>query len=103
LNINPQGNFMQHPSTHASGYNVAHMQQKEKDTGHFRLIVLPLKGGKPAEIAFTNGQTETWLSPPTGGYKLKLELVSNEFADKVLASTEMVAIQVRDQARDLPQ
>ena len=81
---------------HASGFNVAHMQQKEKDTGHFRLIVLPLKGGKPAEIAFTNGQTETWLSPPAGAYKLKLELVSNEMADKVLATSEMLAIQVRD-------
>jgi hypothetical protein len=81
---------------HASGYNVAHMQQKEKDTGHFRLIVQPLKGGKPAEIAFTNGQTEAWLSPPAGGYKLKLELVSNEVADKVLATSEIVAVQVRD-------
>jgi Domain of unknown function (DUF4399) len=81
---------------HASGYNVAHMQQKEKDTGHFRLIVQPLKGGKPAEIAFTNGQTEAWLSPPAGGYKLKLELVSNEVADKVLATSEIVAVHVRD-------
>ena len=81
---------------HASGFNVAHMQQKEKDTGHFRLIITPTKGGKPAEIAFANGQTEAWLSPPSGGYKLKLELVSNELADKVLATSEAVAIQVRD-------
>ena len=81
---------------HAAGFNVAHMQQKEKDTGHFRLIVIPAKGGKFAEMSFTNGQTEAWLSPPPGGYKLKLELVSNEFADKVLATTETIAIQVKD-------
>lgn len=81
---------------HASGYNVAHMQQKEKDTGHFRLIVLPLKGGKAAEIALSNGQTEVWLSPPAGSYKLKLELVSNESSDKILASSDAVNIQVRD-------
>jgi hypothetical protein len=81
---------------HASGFNVAHAQQKEKDTGHFRLIVTPTKGGKPAEITLQNGQTEAWLSPPSGGYKLKLELVSNEFAGKVLETSEVVAIQVRD-------
>lgn len=81
---------------HASGYNVAHMQQKEKDTGHFRLTVAPANGGKPAEISFTNGQTEAWLSPPAGGYKLKLELVSNEVKDKVLASSDGTAIVVRD-------
>jgi hypothetical protein len=80
---------------HASGFNVAHAQQKEKDTGHFRLILLPLRGGKFAEMSFANGQTETWLSPPVGSYKLKLDLVSNEFPDKVLATSDMVAIQVQ--------
>jgi Domain of unknown function (DUF4399) len=81
---------------HAAGFNVAHMQQKEKDTGHFRLFLTPANGGKQAEIAFANGQTEVWLSPPAGSYKLKLELVSNEIADKVLAISEAIAIQVRD-------
>lgn len=84
---------------HASGFNVAHMKQKEKDTGYFRLIVQPLKGGKAAEIALSNGQTEVWLSPPAGGYKLKLELVSNELADNILASSDAVTIQVRDLAQ----
>jgi Domain of unknown function (DUF4399) len=81
---------------HASGYNVAHAQQKEKDTGHFRLIVTPTQGGRHADIAFVNGQTEAWLSPPAGGYKLKLELISNEFTDKVLTMSEVLPIQVRD-------
>jgi hypothetical protein len=81
---------------HASGFNVAHMQQKEKDTGHFRLIMTALRGGKTSEIAFTNGQTETWLSPPSGTYKMKLELVSNEFPDKVLGTSEVISMHVRD-------
>lgn len=81
---------------HASGFNVAHLQQKEKDTGHFRLIMTALRGGKTAEIAFPNGQTETWLSPPAGSYKMKLELVSNELPDKVLATLGVVGFHVRD-------
>jgi hypothetical protein len=79
---------------HASGFNVAHAQQKEKDTGHFRLNLLPDGGGKPVQMRFTNGQTETWLSPPAGGYTLKLDLVSNEFPDKVLASSSALDIEV---------
>jgi hypothetical protein len=81
---------------HASGFNVAHMQQKEKETGHFRLIMSPLNGGKSAEMSFLNGQTETWLSPPSGVYKLKLELVSNDGTDKILATSEAVTVQVRE-------
>lgn len=81
---------------HASGFNVAHEQQKEKDTGHFRLTMTQIQGGKRAEIVFANGQTEAWLSPPADGYKLKLELISNELTDKVLATSEIVAIQVRN-------
>ena len=62
---------------HASGLNVAHLSQQEKDTGHFHLTVLPKNGGKPAEIDFVNGQTETWLSPPSGEYRLKLMFLDN--------------------------
>lgn len=80
---------------HASGFNVAHLQQKEKDTGHFRLVVTPTRGGKSAEMVFVNGQTETWLSPPTGGYKLKLDLISNDVPGKSLAESPAVAINVQ--------
>lgn len=68
---------------HASGLNVAHQSQQEKDTGHFRLTVKP-QGGKPAELNFTNGQTEVWLSPPAGAYSLMLEFVDNMNLQKTL-------------------
>ncbi len=70
---------------HASGLNVAHLMQQEKDTGHFRLSVIPQGGGKPVELIFTNGQTETWLAPPAGSYKLKLDLIDNVNPGKTLA------------------
>ncbi len=62
---------------HASGLNVAHLSQQEKDTGHFHLTVSPKSGGKPAEIDFVNGQTEVWLAPPAGVYRLKLAFLDN--------------------------
>ena len=72
---------------HASGFNVAHQVQQVKDTGHFRLTVIPQHGGKPVDLLFPNGQTETWLSPPTGAYKLKLDLLDNLNPAKTLAET----------------
>jgi dipeptidyl aminopeptidase/acylaminoacyl peptidase len=80
---------------HASGLNVAHLQQKEKDTGHFRLEITPNKGGKPVELNFSNGQTEAWLAPPIGDYSLKLYLVDNTQPDKMLAESGSVAVLVR--------
>jgi hypothetical protein len=61
---------------HASGLNVGHLAQKQKDTGHFRLTVTPAKG-QEAVMDFVNGQTEVWLSPPAGDYAVKLEFVDN--------------------------
>lgn len=80
---------------HASGLNVAHLSQKEKDTGHFRLTVSPQGGGKPAELDFVNGQTEVWLSPPSGPYALKLEFLDNANPGNALA--EPVTLPVRVQ------
>lgn len=82
---------------HASGLNVAHLTQAEKDSGHFRLTVSPQGGGKPAELDFVNGQTEAWLSPPAGPYSLKLELVDNANPAKLLA--DAVTTQVRVSSR----
>lgn len=61
---------------HASSLNVAHQSQKQKDTGHFRLTMTP-KSGAPAVMDFVNGQTEVWLAPPKGAYRVELELVNN--------------------------
>lgn len=78
----------------ASGFNVAHLNQKEKDTGHFRLTLTPEKGGKPAEMNLVNGQTEVWLSPPNGSYAMKLDLVDNADPGKMLAQTVAVSVRV---------
>jgi hypothetical protein len=78
----------------ASGFNVAHLNQKVKDTGHFRLTLTPEKGGKPAELSLVNGQTEVWLSPPSGKYAMKLDLVDNLNPGKTLAETIAVPVRV---------
>jgi hypothetical protein len=71
---------------HASGLPVSHVQAQASGTGHFRLTVTP--AGKPAQVlAFRGGQTEVWLNPPRGDYQLKLELVSNQDPERVLATT----------------
>jgi hypothetical protein len=80
---------------HVSGFNLAHRQQKEKDTGHFVLRMTSSSSGKSAELPFANGQTETWLAPPAGGYKLKLELVSNDAPGKVLAESANLTIEAK--------
>ncbi len=79
---------------HASGFNIAHLQQQEKETGHFRLKLTSIQNGKTQTISFTNGQTETWLQPPAGNYRIKLELISNESPEKKLAETQLETISV---------
>jgi hypothetical protein len=78
----------------ASGFNVAHLNQKEKDTGHFRLTLTPEKGGKPAQIEMVNGQTEVWLSPPIGNYAMTLALIDNLDLGRTLATTVAVPVRV---------
>lgn len=83
---------------HASGWNVAHLAQREKDTGHFRLTVVPLgsaNAAKSAEMNFVNGQTEVWLEPPAGDYELRLDLMDNTSPAKVLASSEARTVKLR--------
>jgi hypothetical protein len=79
---------------HASGLNVAHVSQREKDTGHFRLTLNPRGAGKPVELDFTEGQTEVWLAPPRGDYSLRLELLDNVNPGKALAEAVSVPVQV---------
>lgn len=75
---------------HASGFNIAPAFTRLAGTGHFRLTVSPLHG-KPQPIAFTGGETETWLQPPAGDYALELDLVSNTDG-AVLASARPVHV-----------
>ncbi len=71
---------------HASGLNVAHLAQAEKDTGHFRLTLANAKGVQAAKMDFVNGQTEVWLEPPAGDYTLQLDFLDNQKGGKVLYS-----------------
>ncbi|MDO8346022.1 MAG: DUF4399 domain-containing protein [Cellvibrio sp.] len=79
---------------HASGLNVAHLSQKEKDTGHFRLTLTSLSRGKHSEMAFVNGQTETWLAPPPGTYSMKLDFMDNNTPGKTMADSVAMPIRV---------
>lgn len=79
---------------HVSGLNVAHLSQKQKDTGYFRLTVMPKNGGKPVEMNFTQGQTETRLAPPSGAYRLKLDFMNNLNPGQKLADSVSTAVLV---------
>ena len=79
---------------HASGLNVAHLSQKEKDTGHFRLTLTSPKSGKPEILDFVNGQTEAWLAPPSGAYGMKLDFVDNSMPGKTMTDSGSVPIRV---------
>ena len=80
---------------HASGLNVAHLSQHEKDTGHFRLAVVPKAAVKAAVIDLVDGQTEVWLAPPAGDYTLKLEFIENVNPANVLVVGVSKAVKVR--------
>ena len=80
---------------HASGLNVAHAAQQEKDTGHFRLTLKPAGGGAPQVMDFTDGHTETWLAPPAGSYALQLDFVDNLAPGNVLAPPASAQLRVR--------
>lgn len=80
---------------HASGLNVAHAIQKQKDTGHFKLTLVPRGKGADAVIDFSNGQTDVWLAPPSGEYTLTLEFVDNLNPAKALADTVTASVRVQ--------
>lgn len=79
---------------HASGLNVAHVSQKEKETGHFQLTMTTSRGGKPEILDFVNGQTEVWLAPPVGAYKMQLDFVDNIVSGKSIATSAPVSMRV---------
>ncbi len=78
---------------HASGLNIGNSVQKEAGTGHFRLTVTP-QTGKPVEMLFPNGETETWLAPPAGAYILKLDLVDNVNPSALLSEAQPLTLRV---------
>lgn len=79
---------------HASGLNVAHLEQHAKGTGHFRLSVTSSKDNKTEVLSFSNGQTEVWLAPPAGAYRMKLEFMDNLQPHKSLVEAVNLPMQV---------
>lgn len=79
---------------HASGLNVGHAAQQEKDTGHFKLTITS-KTGAVAEMDFAEGQTEAWLAPPAGDYTLKLDFVDNLNPQQVLTGPVTATVKVK--------
>lgn len=78
---------------HASGHNVSHAEPKVEGTGHFRMTLE--RPGKAAEVlAFVHGQTEVWLNPPIGSYKVRLELVSNTDSGVTMATSTPIRLNV---------
>jgi hypothetical protein len=81
---------------HASGLNVGQQAQADEKTGHFTLQVASTSGKGTANLAFPDGQTETYLSPPAGGYNLTLGWVSNITkggVEPVAPATASIAVQ----------
>ncbi|NPC55721.1 DUF4399 domain-containing protein [Caenimonas soli] len=78
---------------HATGYNVAHAGPQVPGTGHFRLV-LERQGKPPEVLSFRQGQTEVWLNPPRADYAMRLELVGNDGASGVIASSKPVRVNV---------
>ena len=78
---------------HASGLNVGHASVTEPGVGHFR-IVAERPGTATEHIEYANGETETWLAPPPGDYKLRLEFVRNAAPADVMATSPPLELRV---------
>lgn len=61
---------------HASGLNVGHEKIKANDAGHFRMLFHSDRGANET-IELKRGQTEVWLRPPAGSYKVQVLFVQN--------------------------
>lgn len=80
---------------HASGLSVGQVAQKIPGTGHFKLSILPLAGGQAVGFDFVHGETEVWLQPPTGDYKLTLAFSDNANPEKLLAEAVSATLSVK--------
>ena len=78
---------------HASGLNVAHRDQGQKDSGHFKLTMAG-KGNETSEMNFIGGETEVRLAPPAGDYQMKLEFIDNLDSKKALTDPVVKKITV---------
>jgi len=80
---------------HAGGMNVSDKSAKTPDTGHFK-PTMEKAGQKLETIAFTGGQTESWLNHPPGNYNLRLELVNNVSGKPMATRAEAMPLTVNN-------
>ncbi|MGC4060608.1 MAG: DUF4399 domain-containing protein [Aquabacterium sp.] len=78
---------------HGSGLNIGHEKIKANDAGHFRLLFRNDRGGTET-VDLKRGQTEVWLRPPAGGYKVEAVFVQNA-SGKVTQHTAEQELTVR--------
>lgn len=78
---------------HASGLNVGHTDIQDPSVGHFRLVA-ERAGASAERIELSGGQTEVWLAPPDGSYKLHVELVPNAPGEPVRARSTPIDVVV---------
>ena len=52
------------------------------------------KSGAPAVMDLANGQTEVWLAPPRGSYRVQLELFDNADPDRSLVPAVIEELKV---------
>jgi hypothetical protein len=72
---------------HGSGMNIGHEKIKANDAGHFRLAFRSDRGANET-IELKRGQTEVWLRPPSGAYKVQLQFVQNNSGKVTQKSAE---------------
>ncbi|WP_287067570.1 MULTISPECIES: DUF4399 domain-containing protein [Ramlibacter] len=75
---------------HASGFNVSSAAAQVPGTGHFRLAAEG-HGARPEVMDFRGGETEAWIRPPTGDWRLRLEFIDNA-TGATLATSPTVAL-----------
>lgn len=76
---------------HGAGLNISHVDITDPGAGHFRLQLE--RGGKAETFDFTSGDTEVWLTPPSGPMTAKVEYIDNA-SGKVVHTSSTVGFNV---------
>ncbi|HEX5371164.1 MAG TPA: DUF4399 domain-containing protein [Aquabacterium sp.] len=77
---------------HASQLNISHDKITANDAGHFRLVFRRTSDGATESVDFRRGQTELWLRPPAGTYRVQTQFVHNGTSQVRQRSAEQTLI-----------
>jgi Domain of unknown function (DUF4399) len=78
---------------HAAGLNIASKLTQLPETGYFQLKMSNYTG-KVEHITLAGGQTEVWLKPPEGEYKIQLHYVKNPSGELHSVASKVLNIKV---------